>query len=963
MIKNAKRIDFIDKALKQGLRRFLNKNKDKYGEKELKEVYWLINNSAEDFYNRLDHNSLLRDFWDKALDNEEVYKYLLDKPYFRELKGDIVIDENGKIDILETTKLKNLKGKTKKKVRDNMIMDMIWNIMTSHIGSLISSESGNFENIKIAAKQQQVLKMYSYEVLKNEAEKHGKNVISYIKSLDSKQLDDLIGSVSVNPLNPITWIDTFENLMMGNDLIGMTAVNSANHYKYQFLDLKVNYLEGDTFPLKFKAKRQNNGEITEETIYLKQIDAQYSPINGRRIGSIFAQYQAAAPDNGKFPCLGYINASADTIDRIRLLTAFGIDEIDVGFLNTIDGYIYRLKKALKGMQLDATQASVFDGDIDTAINNIYEYYNGIGNHKVEEFAPFVSWYMLIDNIANLMSRGSVLSRTDSTNGALPVSEAEAIQQKLKIIDFKNKVNSPECIVANLDKIVHLNLNATTMIDEQLRQAFFDSSIPRLQAAYTLGINSALNLVKDILPQSRDTVFDVIQQLSLITKKSLLSKKDLSIIKRFQDELTTFILSRGRLFGDEKDGASMIAKRNYYIYNFPVKLKNYLEAKQGNKYLHPKIRKYNIIRLLHINNKGITYERIGKLFQLMRQHYSEELETMLEGSEVDEETKEIAYDLFMYSYYDKGLNFTHNSYGIFFNTPFLEGIEGFIDELRDNTNNIVNNPQLLNRYLYQFMQNNPELIPEVKEGDYTINWENKEQGTVESLVITADSVEITKNSPYYLNEKSVPVLLPFIKVKYKNGYIYFMKEKDSTKTYSRVSVNKPTMISDVTGKKINSQRTPYYNANETVDIDFTELKGRGPVVKIPNTNIPNMNKLDNNTEESNLSAPNTPDQGAENIEAYNDIDQTGDVIGDKGLNDIKEDTESDPYINETSNNEQRIKNEISQQASQLSAKPDSNSYPVNVQQPNYESDSTINTSGLNSINENAEPDLGAQKVCK
>ena len=102
-----------------------------------------------------------------------------------------------------------------------------------------------------------------------------------------------------------------------------------------------------------------------------------------------------------------------------------------------------------------------------------------------------------------------------------------------------------------------------------------------------------------------------------------------------------------------------------------------------------------------------------------------------------------------------------------------------------------------------------------------------------------------------------------------------------------------------------------------------------------------------------------------IITFKTIDETDFYLLNKDRNQIQKfSIQLHKYINETSNNEQKLEYEINQQVSQLSAKSNSSSYPDNVQQPNWENTITVNAANMGTVNPEAKPDIpGTQPACK
>ena len=184
----------------------------------------------------------------------------------------------------------------------------------------------------------------------------------------------------------------------------------------------------------------------------------------------------------------------------------------------------------------------------------------------------------------------------------------------------------------------------------------------------------------------DNVFNLVKMLRNETKHTLTYRKNIPLLKKFYSELIMYALSADSIFSSDVEGKTLMEKRNYYLHDFPMKLKQYLEEKDENgEYKHKNVRQLNIIqRLSNSSEKGILFRNVGKTTPQARKHYVEELESMLN---LGPEEAKLAFDLFMYAYYDSGLSFRHNSYGIFFTTAFMRAMPRYINKLQEANNRL------------------------------------------------------------------------------------------------------------------------------------------------------------------------------------------------------------------------------------------------------------------------------------
>ena len=721
--------------------------------------------------------------------------------------------------------------KIDKEERDNLLIDFIFNILTSPEGSRLMMRQGHFTGPKKAARVQRILS--DSNALRMFINIHcGKNINKVYEQMEKmswKELDTFYeqhASIQ-NPMNIITWTKSHRNLMDGNDLIGILAVNSSSHYKLQFLNLKLNT---SIIP-------KING------IPIERLDPIVSPITGERVGETCAQAQAASPDNGKDPCLGDMNLNPNTADLAGILMRVGLSNEMVGLiLNSMNIYSrgkqlltednrFALKEEHKTYSLNMKELM---------LNRIQMQLEGKCD---ESFAVmFYRWLSTFQGVANDMSTLSPLLRCDSANGALSTDLAEAIQQIIKFKEIQQVVTDPEFSVKGLENFIDFTLLPQNFRDNNgFNEAEFlkecmKSPIPRLQAFYSLGFGGALEALKHRLPELSDAS---INRLMLLQKEligtNLLTKKNRAIIKKFLSEFVMYQLSGTSLLGDEDD-TTLIDKRNYYLHDFPIKLKIDLESKQEKTveingkqqtrrdFKYPNIRNLEAIRRLsNRGNKGIKMDNMGQIKPEIRKWYTESFNQLLNftedsanGVEEVEKGKQLAFDLAMYSYYDNGMTFRHNSFSNFFSSIFLNAIPGLVEGYREAEKAMGRENVIFDyRFIKQFLLNNPSLIYRMRRSEIRMSKDFQEfevkpvKGTTDypSKIITVE-------------DKGTVHFKPFLKIVIEGAPVIFELVDDNKPVYRRVkgTIEKGTLVYN-RNRDINSE-------DEDTGLMLSELQERG-----------------------------------------------------------------------------------------------------------------------------------------
>lgn len=757
---------------------------------------------------------------------EEGYEYQHEKPVYRVKRGTNIFDEDGTLNLSETSKLSNKNKRERHDIRNNMLIDSIWSVLTSRPGSRLSVTPGSYPGVKRGSRQQWILN--NAGALKKFVEFAGgaKNIYSKLMNMTTKELERFFEEYA-SPENPMTlnaYVKKHRNLMDGNALIGMFAVNSSNHYKLQFLSPGTTDSEGNYIPSENILLNQANvfwfklpGENAKRIVL---VSPQKSPITGVSIGRTAAEFQAASPDNGKDPCLGDLGASIETAYRINFLIHMGFPPEIIGMLNTIDDFIDY------GRQQETISKEPFDGDI-TRILELVAKFRTSDTHTLDDpidkadAKRIANWMNNIFKCASTFRQVSTVSRVDSPNGALPVKIAEVIQQLLKMEDFFTIAKSKECEILGLDRLIDdsIDVDDYTNDIEGLRQRFQNSPIPRLQAVYTLGIKNARTLAGSQLVELRKPFINAVKLLRNQTKESLLGGASISTLQKFFSEMTMFFLSsKGSLFAQDTEGKPIMELRNYYIHDFPMKLRAFLDAKDADgKYLHSDIKNLTLLqRISNGNRSGIKFNNIGKVSVPSRKHYTEAMDSLLYSP--DPEVQKLAIDLLMYAYYDNGLNFGPSNYGIFFTTYFLSVIPGITDVLRRANGEAESSPNILSNYVNQFILNHKDLAFTPRRGNYQV------------IKSKGDFIEIAEKDANFLRA-GIGSTGDFITYVNYRGSIYqrIIGEENASRSVVRYKKVGSNNTDKVGGKKSTKNFTPFYDATKAAgEIEWDKLANRGAV---------------------------------------------------------------------------------------------------------------------------------------
>lgn len=787
--------------------------------------------TQEELDKYIDESTVFEDFM-----YDEGFELELRTPNYRSFKPKVTKGMSIE-DISEQKDIK--KARERKLTRDNMLIDMISACLTSNAGSQMSVIPGSYVNVKHTSREQRILKdpkaLAAFKAEhKEEIEKTEGGILAVLHKYSLDNLEKFYDTKATieDPLSIIDYAKNHRNLMDGNDLIGMFAVNSSSHYKFQFIRKGEGlHIQSDS---QFNIKLLGKPEVKVSTI-----DAVVSPLTGDKIGDYCAEYQAASPDNGKDPCLGDLNANSKTVSRIGFLTRIGCDPETVGILNTCDDFLNVIGSIVldkrNGYLDDFNNWRDFHGDISKITDMIVEYrLNGLENINMSEAAQFLGWMNNISDLSELLQESSVISRCDSPNGALAISTAEAAQQLFKAEDFMQKVTkrekgvliaNPSSSIQGFETFIDTDINAVDD-EKNIRKKILESSVPRVQAAYTLGIRSAYTLASkyNMLPQLSKGVENAIGYLRSITKSNFSTKKDVKELRQFFNELVMYLLSdKDSRFGSN-NGEDIMDKRNYYIHDFPVKYSMFLNKKDKHgKFVHQDVRDKTIIQCIRVSKTtGITFQNVSKVSNKSRKYFSEELEQLLTSD--NPEIVEFAEDLFNYAYYANGFNFGPSNFGIFFTNTFYENMPNYLNVLKSKNNKLASIPAMdsfLQNFVYQFIMNNPKYAARLRKARtyFTFNYDaNTKETTMTFKSGLSSGVKAVGLKAVSANDNIITV--PFIVIQDANyGGLYYRtsKETDANPTFTKVYFN--------------GLPTPLYDSSKNLvedinAIDYSKMKDYG-----------------------------------------------------------------------------------------------------------------------------------------
>ncbi len=257
-----------------------------------------------------------------------------------------------------------------------------------------------------------------------------------------------------------------------------------------------------------------------------------------------------------------------------------------------------------------------------------------------------------------------ISRADSPNGALKNSYAKGRIQRYKVDLFQAKMGQRDFPFVRINEALSNTAIDTTASEDEIREQLKGQRMAFLHGMYALGINSFNGLVNPYFFGAQKWFDDEIVKPILYNLNERLSdEKKENIVNSIYTSYITYMLSDSALFGNE-EGSSMKSKRDYYLETFPS---DYQKVIQENEDIRNLLG--NVLQVQQFGSrKRVLLQDVGSLGKGQKQDIQGRLESLIYSD--NPTARNLAKDLLVYSYFDNGLQFTHDSFSHLFTTLFL-----------------------------------------------------------------------------------------------------------------------------------------------------------------------------------------------------------------------------------------------------------------------------------------------------
>lgn len=683
--------------------------------------------------------------------------------YYNSIKDDLIetVIKKVKYEYDKTPQENSLKA------RNNLLIDMMWGVLTNADTASKILNPGGFDYQKKAARIVSILNASYESDLRRELGISQGPVLAKLLSLDLDSLDKLAKRTKkkLNPISPRTQVQLHQQNMTGAKLIGIYANHNANHALMQHTELGLD-IENGSFIL--------NGKRLTSLHDIMNRDKEFISKNN-------AGFLAASVDNVKDPVLASINQNTLTADASMLLSRLGYNPIEIGLLmaqpiivditqtyfresregkskdSVIDEVLIKYKKKAAMME-DITYDNYKDNNflIEDLANNILiskEMQTITSAHQTTDYSK-VEFYRKQVAVGYLFKRimktadslGQLVqaTRSDTQGGAAGPTIADTKLKIQKVQDFlKDMEENIRFPLVGAD-VISDDISLDENIDE-IRKQLLSSKLPFLQAFYTLGLKQSEKMLSRYFPQFTTSFNDVIDSLRSMTKTGKLNVKTMNSV---YNDLLAYIMSKTDFFGAEPDWGSVDEsgnptkvitssdKRKNFINNFPTYFKRVVAENEDIADLEF-IKRLRVIRANDNNPVDtVVFKNVGQLSPTLRERYMRDWASLLYMN--NPEAQKLALNLFRYSYYRNGFAFGPSTFIHLAPVAVRKAIPEYIETLRSLLTSNDDYSNFVEQYIYNHLDNR-KLVPEVPE-DASISFidENNEIKDEVTFVIDENS---------------------------------------------------------------------------------------------------------------------------------------------------------------------------------------------------------------------------------
>lgn len=607
-----------------------------------------------------------------------------------------------------------------------------------------------------------------------------------------------------DPTDPMTMIVYNQQNQVAGKLIGIFANQNTNHAFASLMEsfaLKV--------PIEFAGKKYsdllNNNEVdTSLTV---------------------AEFLSASVDAVKDPVLNFLNLNTITADAGAMLARLGFTTEDIGLL-----FNQPIIKDICDYSFNNNMS-----DINSVINNVLDNYEVKG--EVNKAIPDIEFsreslaYNIVAGANSskeaLMSDNKFVSRQRhvaelfrqvleasndvsqfvrntkfTASNAVGSTFGDMYAQQMKVAKYVESFNNVKNlhvtmkVAENINTPINNDYTSLGRSNQEYMEKLLDNPFAYEQAMYDMN-RKALEVVNNYYPYDTNNYKYARENIASLTKSELL---DAETINSIHSDLLVYMLNQeeNSLFNDLMpiEGYEDITSREYYSDVFPRTLFNILQSNPSMKELP--IFKYMQFQSDDEGKISMNIQDIGGLNPEQKDEIKESWGDLMRN----DNTKDIAKDLFLYNYFKLG--FTYSPLG-FMNLAPSEvklGIQvgydydgnprtyvDFLNDVMENKINI-NNEDFTQQYLLNHLDNNRLVFRPKGNSASIINNLAFTNGVANDTFIL-DASKLGKDANPFLLDSSIDGFKAFRPVIIINDAVYMSQGRNinlssnNTMLYKRV----------------------------------------------------------------------------------------------------------------------------------------------------------------------------------
>ena len=791
-----------------------------------------------------------------------------------------------------------------RKARNNMIIQIIYGILTSEAGNQSLLNPQGFDNAKAAAKlhriisdpvlKKQLFKNYTSgvadvvpsanqirEMLLEAYKDQGlrfKEMLSFALnnmsdtevidtykekiSIDNGDIIDILLTSSLedrekfikeysapeSPIYPQTFAHSHAKNMAGSNQIGIYAIQGSMAAKYQRANITL----------------KPNQQFVVNGRTLKNVDVSENGKRLKRVGEMIG----ASADNGKDPILSDAGSTMKTAPIIGYMLRLGLTHeeavliINQPFMKDVNYNPDKVDRAVKKMPV---------GDVSTK-TLVKSILNPYSLTPMEQMNIMAMCYRILEQ-SKAMEGLTMISRADSPNGAMQNSFAKARVQQYMVERFNAEMNQRGFPFYPIKEVINNNTVKVSEGEDAVREKLKAQPMAFLHAMYGLGINSLNDLASPYFFMLKKEFDDAIIKPILYNQSDSNKEHLENLVDDLYLEYITYALSVSPLFGEEDNEngkhTSMKSKRDYYLNSFAD---DFAKILQENSAIREQLGS-----ILQREGNRIVLKDVGSLAKGQKDAISRRFDALMA---LGEEGQKLAKDLLLYAYYDSGLNFTHDSYSSRLSTYFLSQFPAFREMLQQLDTPLTEEQQ--QNFIHQFLITH-------KDAAYSVDNIINRKTNVDGNTISVDMNDFKMNRRFVNTilspDPRMTGVQPYPYISFDN-HVY---ELDA----DAYDMNPSTAIYYQLEEYPTGDYRPIYNANKSLsqlaeEYNQTEAQQRP---EEPNIDVDSNPDIAHNTGDENPDIDNSGDGFDYDVPDFDDFSGIDDVEAPKPYND--QDTLQDP----------------------------------------------------------------------